>query len=694
MFGEITANKILETHPKCQRCSRLHLHCKYEQPLYWEDDALKRGITFGRSDKARQQRKGETVEDHDNVRLLKSLKEGQSNHTKRKYNLFINSSNNDFVKLYSSQEPVKPSTLISAPVNAKPALIVLSASESVLHKYSQIRDTPLCSISNTGSIVDLHSLALLDEEFRDLSNSIIRSSEDKPLIPFLSNSIPRMFSSTDLTAKDSQNFHEIDSQKSSFQIDGIFLQSFSSPHLAHITRPSSPTLDIPKNPLLLPLLLLALTLGSSSMVDAIHITSLERRLLNYFIEHICPYCVCYPKVSKRISQFIQNYSLLVKTSAKIKPELNPYLYLIVPLSFQSMLVKKAVIAASAKQLLLLGEASYEKTAKTYSYQVLKELPGAINAKQQNKDSNWDDILATMIMLCFMEILANCNSTWLVHLNGAKQFLKESSIRNNLSSVGKFFIRYFISHEVMGETAWVYDARLQSTKPINDDPYIKALKHDTDTKIDLVLGCSPYLLSLIHKISVLGKCYEDIELKPRDKRKSLETEILWNAATLEQCLMKLNQEVPEIEEEDDEDRESRKFVYIIAEIKRLAALIYLHARVYLEYQFYHGNNSNVAAKFEKVKHHTRRIIELHCDLPGNYASLIWPIFIVGVVAADGEEERWFVLDSLTAMGKHRKLRSVSTAKEVVLSLWKDRDLGHILLRWKSIIKSRANTISLA
>lgn len=43
--------KCDEVHPLCSNCTRLSLTCEYNQQLLWHEDALERGISFGRSKK-------------------------------------------------------------------------------------------------------------------------------------------------------------------------------------------------------------------------------------------------------------------------------------------------------------------------------------------------------------------------------------------------------------------------------------------------------------------------------------------------------------------------------------------------------------------------------------------------------------------------------------------------------------------
>lgn len=576
--------KCDETRPVCLRCTKLNIDCEYlGVSLTWEDEADKRGITFGRSLKARSKKFGaQEVEDLHFCSLL----------PQREQYPFISTTVHDFESLGRDQR---------------------------LH--------------NTLNKNELES-----------SLSIIF---EKSLIPILNTTTVKF---------DAFDFIMDDTTPLSF--DDIFLQSFAAFPISHLIN--APEHDIKQ---------FRFTLNS-----------LERELVTYFIESIAPHCVC---CEVKSNNTLNSY---------IAPELNPYLHLIVPLSFKFPHVMKAIVVASASQLYLIGRTEYKEVAQQYLVEVIEEIPQLLQRRKETGD--WDDVFAVVIMLCFIEISVNCNNTWLALLNYAKQVLKESSgmRKNILSPVGKFFIRYFICHEVMGETAWAHDSAQGKPSMMEDDPFIEELKKDYDTKIDLVFGCSPYLISLIHRTSVIGQCMEDIKLEKVD-RKLYAQEILKHAKETEDMVHSLKQVLPK-NSELYFNEEERQNIFTIAEIKRLAALIYLHGVVYMH------SSVDLSLKVDQTYDTdpgecTRRIIELQKNLPDFYMSLLWPIFVVGlVVAAEEEDVRWFVLDGMRQMERHRKLKTVQAAREIIINVWKERDLGSAPIHWKDVIKGKATTISLA
>ncbi|GMG19135.1 unnamed protein product [Ambrosiozyma monospora] len=232
------------------------------------------------------------------------------------------------------------------------------------------------------------------------------------------------------------------------------------------------------------------------------------------------------------------------------------------------------------------------------------------------------------------------------------------------------------------------------KPIFDDPHLENLKNNGDVYIDLVLGCSPYLISIIHRVSMLGKCYEELDPESSNSRKSeIENEILEQRDYLENEIKELKQEE---QITDESSPESSHYVKIIAEIKRLVTLVYLFARIDLEklYQSRGKITRQHTKRWNSIKKVSKTVIDLLKSLPDAYMSLLWPLFVIGIVSAQDDDERWFVLNCLTKMEKSRELGSVKAAKYVVLTVWKEKDLGYSSVRWKDMVKGRASTLSLA
>lgn len=549
--------KCDESHPACNTCKRLNLTCHYGTKLLWEDEAIEKGISFGRSkqNKLIILQKNKNLEQHE--KQLTLSQKSNKYVTWSKYTegqLFLNTTYTDFRKLFT---------------------MITKEDFTKSEKMSGSSEISKVAISN-----------------------------------------------------------------GSFISDQVFSKNFTTTVNFYNTE------FLTNNP------------------------KLEEGIFNYFVDKICPSCISYPN----------NHSTFGFPTTSRNPDLNPYLYLIAPLALKSSILYKTLIIVASRQLSLLGNYNFENLANLYTSNVLTTLPQLIKRKQDENHQDWDEIMATVLMLCFIDISTSCDNSWLVHLNGAKQFLKEHAIKTNITPVNIFFKRWFLCHEVMGQTAWYHD----TIAP--DDEYSYNLKNDLDTKIDLVLGCSPCLIAIINRITKLGDQYENGHN---------EQYIITQRDLLEKQLNSLKQTL----ELNELDLEQQANIIKISEIKRLATLIYLFARIDLEHFHVHQGQSAASKAFNEKFKNVRRItteIKLHIvSLPFVSMSLLWTLFIIGIVAVDTEEERWFVLSRLVKMEKIRELASIKIARRCVEGVWKEKDMrGGGTVRWRELVGGKVNTISLA
>lgn len=376
---------------------------------------------------------------------------------------------------------------------------------------------------------------------------------------------------------------------------------------------------------------------------------------------------------------------------------NPYLNFIIPLSMHSPILFKSIIAAGAKLYYFkTGERFYLNFANTYNKEVMRTIPKMIVTKHTTSDTNWDEILATVLMLCFTDISSTCGEQWLVHLNRGKSLLYHQQVLDCAnSSFLKFFIRYITSHEIMWETVkapWNSINDLLSNEGLYED-----LKNDNDINVDLVLGCSPYLLTLISKISDLGDCYESLKEESEDNRLMLEQLIAVQSEHIENELAHLKQVI--VIEECEDEANSVNGIEAISEIKRATARIYLFARIDLTAYALHSKLFPEIAKyrdkFTKMKKLAQETIESIAKLQTCTMSLLWPLFVIGLVTTDFEG-RYFILKKFHEMENHRGLASVRLARTTVESSWKERDLNTSskVFTWNDLVKSKATTLSLA
>lgn len=100
---------------------------------------------------------------------------------------------------------------------------------------------------------------------------------------------------------------------------------------------------------------------------------MESYLLDYFIRGISPSC-------------------------SLSDEHNPYISLVVPLCFDSVTLRQALLAVAANQLCLLGEEQFTEKACLYKHLALQSLRQTIAAGVHD-----DGTMASILMLCFHEV---------------------------------------------------------------------------------------------------------------------------------------------------------------------------------------------------------------------------------------------------------------------------------------------------
>lgn len=127
-------------------------------------------------------------------------------------------------------------------------------------------------------------------------------------------------------------------------------------------------------------------------------------------------------------------------------------------------------------------------------------------------------------------------------------------------------------------------------------------------------------------------------------------------------------------------------HMIAESKRLAALMYLYARI---------DNANPFNPH--MVRLTTQILSILPEISLRTNTILWPLFIVATlgVRPESDEDRKLILERLDALQQTRQLGNVKKARRIIEDVWKARDLrsSAALLGW-SILAGRHGTISLA
>ncbi|PGH06732.1 hypothetical protein GX51_02173 [Blastomyces parvus] len=382
----------------------------------------------------------------------------------------------------------------------------------------------------------------------------------------------------------------------------------------------------------------------------------ESFLLDYFIRGIAPFC-------------------------SLSTGFNPYLSLVTPLALNYQQphepLRNILLAIAANQRQLLGDRTYEREAFLFKQKALHGLQNEINHRKPSAGA-----VAT--------ITDGCTPSWTTHLRGGLQLMAMLPHQMCESeTLKRFFVMYFVAHDIMGRTG------------IEDPSGMSQVAHswlddDDLEEIDVLMGCSRGLMTLINKISTLAteksKLMKTRQLTPQE----IST---FNTARsdIEAELRVLHQKLPSYASPQED-------LLRIAETKRLAAILYLRERLgsptglcYFypvekfsppqnKYQKHKNNNginqsirnhatmpSSVETSSSGFKARiVNMIISLMENLPDS-PTLLWPLFIVGNVGLDDEEHRRFVLDRLMSIQKTRNLGSVRRARMVVECAYRAKDI---------------------
>ncbi|PYH85126.1 C6 zinc finger domain protein [Aspergillus uvarum CBS 121591] len=360
----------------------------------------------------------------------------------------------------------------------------------------------------------------------------------------------------------------------------------------------------------------------------------DRFLFDYYLQQVCPRTTASSKLS------------------------SPFASIILPFCLSASPLMFTAIQA-------LGACHWARFDSTYSViglrlkaQALRGLRHRLATEGPLICSGDPEVLAIMMMLCLYEIVDNCDQRWTIHLKGAKDLIRlrrqrqNSSLatsRDTLDSVSAFAELFFAFQDVMGRTACGEEVSFGTD-----------YWHENERNIDLWMGCSPELVSILSSITEMSRTRRS--LTTHAARASFSQ----RAASL---VRKLENLVQEVNDDDDSNLESA------AELKRLAAVLYLHCALY-----------GASPSTPLVVGYVRKILRLVSDLldSGSLVSMTWPVFVAAVELDPGQDEVWrdnrgetvvhgrpLVLRALAAMAES-SVSNVARTRAVIVKVWQARD----------------------
>ncbi|KAL4753234.1 hypothetical protein BDW72DRAFT_169129 [Aspergillus terricola var. indicus] len=385
--------------------------------------------------------------------------------------------------------------------------------------------------------------------------------------------------------------------------------------------------------------------------------SIRGHLFEYYVQRICPRTIASANTPSPLASIIIPFS----TTA-------------------SETVSNAILALGACAL-SLDDPKYCALGLRLKSEVLKGLRYRLTTPGSLVSTSDPEILVVMMLLCLYELVDHCDQRWIVHLKGAKELIRfrrqqAASTARQQEEVTSFAERFFAFQDIMGRTAC-------GKQPLFGTDY---WQHN-ERKIDPWMGCSPELVSILSDITELSRTRR--QLASNSDQAALSTKSAALCRQLEEL----------IQDADKED----VALQAIAEMKRLAAVLYLHCAL-----------NNASPTTPLVVDYVRKILRLVSNMldAGTYVGLAWPVFVAAVELDPLNDELWkdangdevcgrpLVLRALAAMSEYNVL-SVARTRAVIVKVWQVRDnvlnpsLGDASDNdWECFVAPFSNAMSLA
>ncbi|KAL4990831.1 hypothetical protein BDW68DRAFT_185338 [Aspergillus falconensis] len=352
--------------------------------------------------------------------------------------------------------------------------------------------------------------------------------------------------------------------------------------------------------------------------------SIQGHLFEYYVQRICPRTIASANTPSPLASIIIPFC----TTA-------------------SETVSNAILALGACAL-SLDDPKYCALGLRLKSEALRGLRHRLTAPGSLVSTSDPEILVVMMLLCLYELVDHCDQRWIVHLKGAKELIRFRRQQAALPApqqdeVTSFAERFFAFQDIMGRTAC-------GEQPLFGTDY---WQHN-ERKIDPWMGCSPELVSILSDITELSRTRR--QLTTNSDQAALSTKSAALCRQLEELIQDVNEEDVALQ--------------AIAELKRLAAVLYLHCAL-----------NNASPTTPLVVDYVRKILRIVSDMldSGTYVGLAWPVFVAAVELDPLNDELWkdengdvvcgrpLVLRALAAMSEYNIL-SVARTRAVIVKVW--------------------------
>ncbi|KAF2797979.1 hypothetical protein K505DRAFT_234338 [Melanomma pulvis-pyrius CBS 109.77] len=291
----------------------------------------------------------------------------------------------------------------------------------------------------------------------------------------------------------------------------------------------------------------------------------------------------------------------------------------------------------------------QEKALQHKVQAIKSLSESFQAESTSKLAQ----LATCMMLCVYSVFDASDTTWHVHLQGAKTITAALTKQEREVPCFEFLSPWFNYHDTL--SSYSHPAHLPSEEA-HQAPDILLPECDSDSrKIIGSLGCSTELLQFVYCINQLRSLKDCSRCNSAHAGRGLLELSLLIRARLQHLKQEIHINIGETTGTIDHQR-----ITLTAEFYRVATLLYL-------YQVAPPQAIPEKAVQGLVNDGFQLLDQMGlCTSP-------WPLFIIACnVTSDAERLKIFSI--LHAMNQKRRIGNYEIIKGLIQTLWKQQDLS--------------------